>query len=613
MLGRDVSLKALLLLTALAAGCSDDDDAPEQELGDASSPATGEDARAPERDGGAPDARTSELDASTGGDIDGGVSPVDAALALDGGITDAQADAGSKLVEIQVLAFNDFHGNIEPPTGSSGNVVLAQGDGGTVIAGGAAYFARHIATLRAQNPNTVVVSAGDLIGASPLASALFHDEPTVEAMNELGLDFNGVGNHEFDEGRSEILRMQSGGCHPSDGCQAGHTFTGAEFQFLAANVNEQSGMSLFPRYGVKTFDGVQVAFIGMTLEGTPSIVTPSGIEGLSFLDEANTVNSLIPELKSKGIQAIVVVIHEGGYQTGFINDCQGISGAIVDIAQRLDPAVDLIVSGHTHAAYNCEIAGKRVTSALSFGRLVTQIALSVDATTKDVVKVTAVNRPATRDVPVVPEVETLVNDYVSRAAPLRDRRIGEASEPLTRTTTTGESTLGDVIADSQRAATFDEANPLPQVALMNPGGIRADLEAGPITYGEAFTIQPFGNSLVAMTLTGAQLKTALEQQWTATSSRILSPSSGLTYSYSTSAALGSRVSALAVDGVAVDPAARYRVTVNSFLATGGDGFLVFNEGTERVGGDVDIDALEKYLTANDPIDAPELNRITKLD
>ncbi|MET0285408.1 MAG: bifunctional metallophosphatase/5'-nucleotidase [Polyangiales bacterium] len=579
----------LCLLAALAAACSDDDSLPEQELGDASSPASGGDAAARE-------------DGSLGGDIDGGITPP----ALDAG-----ADAA--LVQIQVLAFNDFHGNIEPPTGSSASVVLFRGDGGTVTAGGAAYFARHVRTLRAQNPNTVVVSAGDLIGASPLASALFHDEPTVEAMNELGLDFNGVGNHEFDEGRTELLRMQRGGCHPTDGCQGGHTFGGARFQFLAANVNTESGMSLLPRYGVKEFQGVRVAFIGMTLEGTPSIVTPSGIEGLRFLDEADTVNGLIPELKGQGIEAIVVVVHEGGFQPGAVDDCQGISGEVVGIVERLDSAVDLVVSGHTHAAYNCLIAGKRVTSALSFGRVVTQIALSVDPVSKDVVKVEAQNRAATRDVAPVPEVETLVANYVDRSAPLRDRVVGTASVALTRTTSTGESTLGDVIADAQRAATLDAASALPQLALMNPGGIRADLEAGPITYGEAFTVQPFGNSLVALTLTGAQLKTALEQQWTATSARILSPSRNLAYAYSASAPVGARVRDVTIDGVPLAATSSYRVTVNSFLATGGDGFTVLNEGTHRVGGDVDVDALERYLTANDPIVAPALTRITKLD
>ncbi len=329
--------------------------------------------------------------------------------------------AGAKpsgTVNVQILAVNDFHGNLEPPAGSSGRI-------GTINAGGAEYLATHINSLRAMNPNTVVVSAGDMIGASPLLSALFHDEPTIEAFNQIGLDFNAVGNHEFDEGVYELIRMQEGGCHPVDGCLDGDDFGGAEFRYLAANVTwQKNDKPIFPAYKTKTFKGAHIAFIGMTLEGTPTIVTPSGISMLNFYDEADTVNALVPELKQKGIETIVVLIHEGGAQTGTFNGCVGISGAIVDIVNRLDPEVDVVISGHTHNAYNCTINNMLVTSASSFGRVVTDIDLTIDRSTGEVVSMSANNNIVTRDVPKDNFITALIAKYDAIAAPLANRVIG---------------------------------------------------------------------------------------------------------------------------------------------------------------------------------------------
>ena len=527
-------------------------------------------------------------------------------------------DAGAGMVQVQVLAFNDFHGNLEPPAGFGGRIIvgtLPNGDPDTVDAGGIVYLARHIADLRATQPNTVVVSAGDLVGASPLLSALFHDEPTIEAMDLLGLDLNAVGNHELDEGTSELLRMQYGGCHPVDGCQDGTPFAGAQFGFLAANVATGADDTLFPPYEIRSFDGVQVAFIGMTLEGTPAIVTPAGVAGLEFRDEVETVNALVPVLQAEGVRAIVVLLHEGGAQAGLYDECEGISGPIVDIVNGVDDEVDVFVTGHTHQAYNCVVDDKIVTSAASFGRLVTDIDLTLDAATGDVVEATARNVVVTRDVEAMPMVQALIAAYDALSAPLRDRVIGEVTDVVTRVAAaSGESPLGNVIADAQRAATREIALGGADVAFMNPGGIRADIEAGEVTYGEAFTVQPFGNSLVTMTLTGAQIDALLEQQFGA-SQRILQVSEGFSYTWQDSAAAGEKVdpSTIFVDGAVVDPAASYRVTVNSFLASGGDGFTVLVEGTDRLGGAVDVDALEAYLQANSPLSPPALGRITRID
>ena len=525
--------------------------------------------------------------------------------------------AGAKpsgTVNVQILAVNDFHGNLEPPLGSSGRI-------GTVNAGGMEYLATHINALRATNPNTVVVSAGDLIGASPLLSALFHDEPTIEAFNQIGLDLNAVGNHEFDEGWHELMRMQEGGCHPVDGCLDGDDFAGANFQFLAANVvRKDNGKTIFPAYKIRSFDTAKIAFIGMTLEGTPLIVTPSGISDLNFLDEADTVNALVPQLKAKGIETIVVVIHEGGFPTGTYNECPGISGPIVDIVNRTDDEVDLFITGHTHQAYNCVIDGRPVTSAASFGRIVTDIDLTIDRGSGEVTSITANNNIVTRTVAKDTVMTALIGKFNAIAAPLANRIIGSITADITRTANAaGESALGDVIADAQLEATNDPGFGEAVVAFMNPGGIRADLTYasspagegdGNVTYGEMFTVQPFGNSMVTMTLTGAQIDALLEQQWVV--NRVLQVSNGFTYAWSLSAPVGSKVdiASIQINGVPIDANASYRVTVNSFLADGGDGFTVLVQGTNRLGGEVDTDAFEKYFATHSPVAPSPQNRIT---
>lgn len=523
---------------------------------------------------------------------------------------------------VKLIAFNDFHGYIKPFEGSSSNP-------------GVTRFATRIKELKAQNPLHAVVSAGDMIGASPLTSALFKDEPTIEAMNRIGIDFNAVGNHEFDEGKEELLRMQNGGNHPTDAysglgmtedLKAGE-FAGAQFRFLAANVHDTAtGTTVFPGYGVKDFLGNKVAFIGMTLEATPSIVSPSGVAGLQFQDEADTVNALIPRLKAQGIESIVVLVHEGGFASGGINGCTGVSGPIVNIVSRLHPAVDLVVSGHTHAAYNCLIsnsAGKpvRVTSGGQYARNLTDIDLTIDTRTRDVVSVTANNLLTGTATAEDPALTDLVAHYDTLSVGPKSRIIGRITAEISRSQNgAGESALGDVIADAQLDATNDPGTGEAVLAFMNPGGIRADLPFngpnGDVTYGDAFTVQPFGNSLVTMTLTGAQIRTLLETQFNGcngqTAERILQVSAGFNYAYTAGNACNARVTSMTIDGVAVDPSASYRVTVNSFLADGGDGFTVLKDGGQRLGGAVDTDAFEAYLQANPTGVAPgPRNRITR--
>jgi 5'-nucleotidase len=442
----------------------------------------------------------------------------------------ARSEVG-KTLKLRIIAFNDFHGNID---GSNLNLrsdadnlfqLNAQGQRVGVSAGGVDVMAGLVRQLRSGAHNSVVVSAGDLIGASPLNSALFHDEPTIETMNRLGLEFNAVGNHEFDEGREELVRMKRGGCHPSDpnSCRGNtvgtpYPFEGAKFDFLAANVvDTASGKTLFPSYGVKSFKGNRVAFIGMTLKATPTIVTPSGVAGLDFRDEAETVNSLVGRLKRRGIDAVVVLLHEGGAAPGSINGCSGVSGPIVDIVGRLDNAVDLVVSGHTHQAYNCRLPNKAgreipVTSAGSFGRLVTRIDATIDTKTRDFKQVSAANLLVDRNdflqsadtIAPVREIADIVANYNALATPIANRIIGRITADITTArNSAGESALGDVIADAQLAATAPTEKGGAVVAFMNPGGIRTDLAYagsaagegdGNVTYGEAFAVQPFGNT-----------------------------------------------------------------------------------------------------------------------
>ncbi|MEN9218137.1 MAG: bifunctional metallophosphatase/5'-nucleotidase [Gloeomargarita sp. DG_2_bins_126] len=530
-------------------------------------------------------------------------------LLLTLGLTPVLVAQGEPL-SVQLIALNDFHGNLE-----AANLTFTMPDGQRIPAGGAEYLATHIRQLRQKNPRTLLVSAGDAIGATPLLSALFHDEPTIQALDAMQLAVNAVGNHEFDQGYVELLRLQKGGCHPQDGCGRRPRFGGAKFQYLAANViDEKSGQPILPPYKIYTFDGVKIAFIGMTLAGTPKIVSQKGIVGLRFQNEADTVNALIPELKKQGIKAIVVLVHEGGLPTGGYNECPQLSGAIVDIVKRTDPEVDLFITGHTHQAYNCVLDGRVVTSAASFGRLVTEIHLTLDRRTRDVRAVAANNRIVTQDVPKDNALTRLINRYKALADPLANRVIGQLTADLLRTASaSGEMPLGNLIADAQLAATQAPDQGGAVVALMNPGGIRAELTAGDVTYGQAFAVQPFGNNLVTMTLTGAQIKDLLEQQFdnpVVGQNRILQVSQGFAYRWSAAAPAGQRVQNITLNGQPLVPSQTYRVTVNSFLADGGDNFTVLRQGQDRRGGVVDLVALEAYFRTRSPLSPPSLGRIT---
>ena len=634
-----------------------------------------------------------------------------AGLTATSGTSEAAKDGPT--MDIQILSFNDFHGNLEPPSGSSGRLVTdhkidpvtGKAVDVTEDVGGVEYLATHLKQAREGHPNTLTVAAGDIIGASPLLSAAFHDEPTIEAMNTLGLDVTAVGNHEFDEGYKELLRMQNGGClddgagaNNQDSCAA-HTFQGAKFDFLAANVkyattptddaqataaaaksekqkgddekdkgdkgdkgkdekdkdgkdkgkDPKKGDPILPAYSIKNVNGAKIGFIGMTLKDTPSIVTAAGIAGLEFTDEVATANALVPELRKKGVNAIVVLIHQGGtpdkqlwkgpdgrqysVNPNYDYTCDGggslvaASSPILGIAANLDPAIDMVVSGHTHQPYTCSVtdpAGqpRLLTSASSFGRLFTETNLTYDRRTQDIVRasVSGTNMLVTRDVPKDAAQTALIGQYKTVIAPIASKVIGHINADVTRTgNAAGESALGDLIADAQLAdpSTVTGGQP-PVVAFMNPGGIRADLTAaasgwsepvGDVTYEEAFTVQPFNNYLVSMTLTGQNIYDLLAQQVTGPNAgpkKTLQVSNGFTYTMSPTGAVDGSVK---IGSVPVDKAASYRIVTNNFLADGGDSFPAFKLGTGRYFGGLDIDAFASYLPTVTPYSPTARTRI----
>ncbi|MFF1601244.1 bifunctional metallophosphatase/5'-nucleotidase [Streptomyces mirabilis] len=545
--------------------------------------------------------------------------------------------------DVQLLSFNDLHGNLEPPAGSSGRVTALQADGTTksIDAGGVEYLATHLREARKGNKYSITAAAGDMVGASPLISGLFHDEPTIDALNKLDLDVTSVGNHEFDEGAKELGRLQNGGCHPTDGCYDKKAkFQGADFPYLAANVtDEKTGKPILKPYWVWKKNGVKVGFIGVTLEGTPNIVSADGVKGLKFGDEVETINKYAKVLQRQGVKSIVALIHEGGApaSTAYNYDCDspgagdGISGPIVDMAKNVTPAVDALVTGHTHQAYACTIpdpSGKprMVTSASSFGRLYTDTTLTYDRWTGDIARtaVKSANHVVTRDVAKAVDMTSLISKWKTLSAPIASRPIGYIAGEIGNAG--NESPLGDMIADAQLAYA-KSVDPEADLAVMNPGGIRAGLTYaasgsegdGVVTYGEAYTVQPFANTVNLVNLTGAQVITALQQQVSGANEaapKILQISKGLTYTLDLTKTGAARVVAdsIKLNGAAIDPAATYRVAMNSFLAGGGDGFAELGKGADvRVGGD-DLAAFESYLTANSsataPYPVPTADRIT---
>jgi len=531
-------------------------------------------------------------------------------------------------VTVGIIAFNDFHGALEAP---SAPVAAPDGKGGfrPVAAGGVARLATAIDGLRRKYAYNAVVSAGDLISASPITSSLFLDEPTIGAMNRIGLDFNAVGNHEFDRGRKELLRMQNGGCAKytlRKPCAVEPDFAGAKFRFLAASTYTEHGGTLFPATGIKRFGRgkrqVTVGFIGLTLRDTASLVPGEGIEGLAFGDEADAINAAVPALKAEGADAVVVLIHQGGAAsaTPDPDGCDGFDGAILPILARLDRRVDVVISGHTHEAYVCdggELGGKGpllLTSAGFYGRLVTDIALTIDPAKDRVVAAQAHNLVVDRAAFAErSDIASYVQLYARAVEGQKGRIIGKLSAPASRSQGGLGGPLGNLITDAQLAATRGAGA---QIAFTNPFGIRDQLvpaDDGTVTFGQIYAVQPFFNTLVTKTLTGAELKAVLEQGLDSDGpEQLLAPSAGFGYRFDRSRPEGERITQMTLDGRPISPDAEYRVTTNSFLAGGKDGFTVFLKGRDAVTGGSDLDALEDWIGGVTVRQLPQDERVTEV-
>jgi 5'-nucleotidase len=601
------------------------------------------------------------------------------------------ADAAPKPdIPVQLIAMNDFHGRISETDGADSQIITGPGDDGVygpnpergnknddkfLTVGGSAHVAATVHRLKGSfaeetggAPGSFFVGAGDLISASTFESSVFKDEPTIEALNAMGLDVSAVGNHEFDRGTDELRRISDAtnstdrveqcpatlGGDPfvvgTDGCfgTGEHAFEGAQFPYLAANVISRStGQPMLPPYQI--FDvggGKKLALIGVVTETTPTIVSPDGVRDVQFIDEAEAVNRWVPVLRQQGIQAIGVLIHEGGQvetpdpAADYINACRNLSGPIVDLNDRIDPQVDLIVSAHSHQAYNCrlKVAGgqkRLVTQAGFYGRLVTDIRLEIDAKTGDVnrnsARYTAANVPVVRQGAGDAEVASIVSYWKGQAAEAGDRLVGKASATIGNSASSGRSSeqpIGNLVAQAQWDAMQEEQFGLPVIAFMNPGGVRKDILKGDVTYGEVYAVQPFGNTVDTITLTGADIDDLLEQQFQADpdgagplppagprgTQLILGTNKGFTYSYDLSRAYGDRVddSSIRLDGAVIAPTVPYRVAANSFLVQGGDSFTAFRNGTAPTTGPVDVDVLVEYFKANSPVSPPLANHSTKI-
>ncbi|TQM95329.1 2',3'-cyclic-nucleotide 2'-phosphodiesterase (5'-nucleotidase family) [Ornithinimicrobium humiphilum] len=537
-------------------------------------------------------------------------------------VLDAQLPAWIDELVVQLLSFNDYHGHIAV---DGDGVLSPEQDPEQNRVGGAVNLSTTLQMLRSRSydEQTLTVAAGDLIGGSTFVSGLFQDEPAVETLELAGLDISSVGNHEFDEGVDELLRMQHGGCHPELGCFEGddNPYDGADFQWLAANVvDRESGETILPGTEVRTVDGVDVGFIGMTLEATPALVSPSGVASVEFLDEVETANAQAAALHAQGVESIVVLLHEGGYQTGTYNECEGISGAVVEIAENLDPAIDAVITGHTHQPYICSIddpAGnpRTVTSANQYARVVTETALTVSRSTGDVIRdrVRAENHLVLQSVKDDPAMAEVVAKWEARAAVIGATVVGSTSEAITGDSSGNrgiETPMADLVADAILAATDGPDEGGAQISFMNVGGVRASLPAGDVTYAQAYAVLPFGNLLVSVDMTGAQIDEVLEQQYQPIPDRgsrpmlALGVSDGFTYTWDASQPQGSRASDLRLNGEPLDPDGVYRVSTLNFLQEGGDSFTAFTEGTNLLGGPEDLAAFIAYLQANPGISAP---------
>ena len=520
-------------------------------------------------------------------------------------------------IDIHLVGMNDFHGHLDPTKFEYQGVADAAPQ--SHLAGGVEHIAAALQAWRKEDKDLLFVGAGDLIGASPAMSSMWADEPSLTALTMAGLYASSVGNHEFDNGRAELLRQQNGGCtsiRADRACQFAPRFEGAGFTYLAANVlDSATGKPFLPAYKIADVKGIKVGLIGAVLKDTASVVLKSGITGLSFIDEADAINAVMPELRAKGARVFVLMIHEGGETTEAFDkpDCSELKGPIIDISKRLDPAIRLIVSGHTHKGFQCKVDGRTVTQAAMGGHLLSRIKMRVDPVSADVLGIDVKNvviKPG--QYPPNPAVSAFLEtararSKVALAKPLARVAVRTVSR---KPSAGGESALGNLVADAMLATGRAQGA---RIAFMNSGGLRQDVDVGAdlrITYGQLQIVLPFGNTLVLMDLRGDQIRQLLEQQWVRPGSAhpsVLQISEGFSYRWNPQAAPGQRVvkGSLMLDGAPIDEGKTYRVATNNFLAEGGDNFPAFKLATNKIDTQArDFDTVVGYLVQRDQAGKP---------
>lgn len=511
-------------------------------------------------------------------------------LVLSGTTGFAKSDKSqSRYIPVQLLGINDFHGQIDVTRTVNGKKV-----------GGADYLATYLKKEEKENKNTLIVHAGDVVGASAPTSSLLEDEPTIRILNNIGFDMGTLGNHEFDRGTEEMMRLIKGGPNPD----TGEPFEGAQFPYVVANVvDKETGKPILPPYTVKKVNGMPIGFIGVVTTETPSIVVASAVENVEFTDEVEAINKAVKDLKKQGVKSIVVLAHVPGSSD---EDGSNAKGEIVDMANEINDEVDVILAGHNHGYLNTTVDGKLLVQSYSYGTAFSDIDLKIDPKTKDIVEknaeiITTFHEGITPD----PEVAKIVAEAKEKAGEELNVVVGQATEDILREQNeAGESELGDLIADAQRASMNGD------IAVMNPGGIRDNIYKGEITWGDLYTVQPFNNTLLKMNLTGQQILDLLNQQWREDKT-IMLQISGFEYTWDDSIPVNeNRVTEITINGEPLDPNATYSVVANNFLAGGGDGFTVLTEGTNRATGPTDLNVLVDYVKSMDqPISVDSDGRI----
>ncbi|KEK23703.1 bifunctional metallophosphatase/5'-nucleotidase [Bacillus gaemokensis] len=485
-------------------------------------------------------------------------------------------------ISVQLIGLNDFHGQLNTTSTLHGKAV-----------GRADYIAAYIQSYRDKKPNTLLVHTGDMIGGSPPISALFHDEPTMEFLNTLQFDVGTIGNHEFDRGPIALQQLISGESVPQT-----NSFSGSSFPYTCANVvDSETNQPLFPPYTIKWIDGIPIAFIGVITKDTPFLTMYTNMSSIRFLDEATSINHYVHQLQKKGIHAFVILAHLGGNTTG-----SNTNGALADLATQINSDVDIIFGGHTHSYINGKVNGKLLVQAYSYGKAFSNVTITLNRQTKDITKKDATIVPVYQN-KLSPDlyIRNWIDSYAAKIRPRVTERLGVTNHELTRDQNEhGESKLGTVLAMAQRQAMQTD------IAFVNPGSIRHDLKKGDITWEDTFLIQPFGNPLIKMDLSGAEIRNALQEQWKE-ETRMLQIL-GIHYTWK-----NHTIQTISLDdGTPLHDDQIYSVVVNSFLANGGDKFMTFKLGKNRTEGPTDQESFANFIRSVTHINTLPQNFIQKI-